>query len=65
MEREKYSSTNLRVEMMSIVTVGKILAKNVFAVHGVETTGKSFRFICWTGCLNDRKRGYVQSTTAC
>jgi hypothetical protein len=40
MEREIFSSTHLRVEIMAIVTVGIDLAQNVFAVHGVDETGK-------------------------
>ena len=40
MERSKFSSTHLRGEIMAIVTVGIDLAKNVFAVHGVDETGK-------------------------
>jgi transposase len=35
MERQNFSSTHLRGEIMTIVTVGIDLAKNVFAVHGV------------------------------
>jgi transposase len=40
MERSNFSSTHLRGEIMAIVTVGIDLAKNVFAVHGVDATGK-------------------------
>jgi transposase len=40
MERSNFSSTHLRGEIMAIVTVGIDLAKNVFAVHGVDETGK-------------------------
>lgn len=35
-----FSSTCPRGEIMTIVTVGIDLAKNVFAVHGVNATGK-------------------------
>jgi hypothetical protein len=38
-----FSSTHsclLEAEIIIIVTVGIDLAKNVFAVHGVDTTGK-------------------------
>jgi transposase len=41
MERQNFSSTHLRGEIMAIVTVGIDLAKNVFAVHGVDETGKA------------------------
>jgi transposase len=40
MERSNFSSTHLEGEIMAIVTVGIDLAKNVFAVHGVDETGK-------------------------
>ena len=40
MERWYFSSTYLRGEIMAIVTVGIDLAKNVFAVHCVDETGK-------------------------
>jgi transposase len=40
MERQNFSSTHLRGEIMAIVTVGIDLAKNVFAVHGVDEAGK-------------------------
>jgi transposase len=40
MERQNLSSTHLRGEIMAIVTVGIDLAKNVFAVHGVDEAGK-------------------------
>jgi transposase len=40
MERQNFSSTHLRGEIMAIVTVGIDLAKNVFAVHGVDESGK-------------------------
>jgi len=40
MERQIFSSTHLRREIMAIVTVGIDLAKNVFAVHGVDEAGK-------------------------
>jgi transposase len=40
MERQIFSSTHLRGEIMAIVTVGIDLAKNVFAVHGVDEAGK-------------------------
>ena len=41
MERSNFSSTHLEGEIMAIVTVGIDLAKNVFAVHGVDESGKS------------------------
>jgi transposase len=40
MERSNFSSTHLEGEIMAIVTVGIDLAKNIFAVHGVDETGK-------------------------
>ena len=43
MERSNFSSTHLfygRGSLMAIVTVGIDLAKNVFAVHGVDEAGK-------------------------
>ena len=40
MERFNCSSTHLRGEVMAIVTIGIDLAKNVFAVHGVNEAGK-------------------------
>ena len=40
MERSNFSSTHLEGEIMTIVTVGIDLAKNVFAVHGVNESGK-------------------------
>jgi hypothetical protein len=40
MERSNFSSTHLRGEIMAIVTGGIDLAKNVFAMHGVDETGK-------------------------
>jgi transposase len=40
MERQNFSSTHLEGEIMAIVTVGIDLAKNVFAVHGVDESGK-------------------------
>jgi transposase len=40
MERRIFSSTHLKGEIVAIVTVGINLTKNVFAVHGVDTTGK-------------------------
>jgi transposase len=40
MERQIFSSTHLRGEIVAIVTVGIDLAKNVFAVHGMDETGK-------------------------
>ena len=42
MERQICSSTHLFLEreVMAIVTVGIDLAKKVFAVHGVDETGK-------------------------
>lgn len=40
MERSNFSSTHLEGEIMTIMTIGIDLAKNVFAVHGVDTTGK-------------------------
>src|SRR5665647_2322268 len=40
MERLIFSSTYSRGEIMTIVTVGIDLAKNVFAVHGVDEAGK-------------------------
>jgi transposase len=40
MEKSNFSSTHLRGEILAIVTVGIDLAKNVFAVHGVDATGK-------------------------
>ena len=40
MERQIFSSTHLRGEITAIVTVGIDLAKNVFAVHGVDEFGK-------------------------
>jgi hypothetical protein len=39
MERSKFSSTHLEGEIKTIVTVGIDLAKNVFAVHGVDEPG--------------------------
>jgi hypothetical protein len=36
-----FSSTHWRGEIMAIVTVGIDLAKNVFAVHGVDETGQA------------------------
>jgi hypothetical protein len=39
MERQNFSSTHLRGEIMAIVTVGIDLAKSVFAVHGVDEAG--------------------------
>jgi transposase len=50
MERSTFSSTHLEGESMAIVTVGVDLAKNVFAVHGVDETGKPAlvsRFVVW------------------
>jgi transposase len=41
MERSNFSSTHLKGEIMTIVTVGIDLAKNVFAVHGVDEAGKA------------------------
>lgn len=41
MERSNFSSTHLRGEIRGIVTVGIDLAKTVFAVHGVDETGKA------------------------
>lgn len=35
-----FSSTHLKGEIMAIVTVGIDLARNVFAVHGVDESGK-------------------------
>ena len=40
MERSNFSSTRLEGEIMANVTVGIDLVKNVFAVHGVDETGK-------------------------
>ena len=40
MERQNFSSTHLRWEIMAIVTIRIDLAKNVFAVHGVDATGE-------------------------
>jgi len=40
MERQNFSSTHLRREIVAIVTVGIDLAKNVFANHGVDESGK-------------------------
>jgi transposase len=40
MEKSNFSSTHLEGEIMAIVTVGIDLAKNVFAVHGVDECGK-------------------------
>ena len=40
MERSNFSSTHLRGEITTIVTVGIDLEKNVFALHGVDETGK-------------------------
>ena len=39
MERQIFSSTYSRGEIMTIVAVGIDLAKNVFAVHGVDEAG--------------------------
>jgi hypothetical protein len=41
MERSNFLSTHLEGEIMAIVTVGVDLAKNVFAVHGVDESGKA------------------------
>jgi hypothetical protein len=41
MERRIFSSTHLKGEIVVIVTVGINLTKNVFAVHGVDATGKT------------------------
>ena len=40
MERAEFSSTHLEGEIVAIVPVGIDLAKNVFAAHGVDETGK-------------------------
>ena len=40
MERSNFLSTHLEGEIITIVTVGIDLAKNVRAVHGVDETGK-------------------------
>ena len=40
MERSNFLSTHLEGEIITIVTVGIDLAKNVFAVHGVDESGK-------------------------
>ena len=40
MEMSNFSSTCPRREITAIVTVGIDLAKNVFALHGVDETGK-------------------------
>jgi transposase len=40
MERSNFSSTHLKGEIMAIVTIGIDLAKNVFAVHGINEAGK-------------------------
>jgi hypothetical protein len=40
MEKSNFSSTHVEGEIMAIVTVGIDLAKNVFAVHGVDESGK-------------------------
>ncbi|GAB3436137.1 hypothetical protein GCM10027395_29700 [Giesbergeria sinuosa] len=40
MERFNCSSTDLRGEVMAILTIGIDIAKNVFAVHGVNEAGK-------------------------
>jgi len=40
MERQNFSSTNSRGEIMAIVNVGIDLAKDDFAVHGVDESGK-------------------------
>ena len=41
MERSNFSSTYLEREVMAIITIGIDLAKNVFAVHGVDEALKS------------------------
>ena len=40
METSNFSLTHLEEEIMAIITMGIDLAKNVFAVHGVDETGK-------------------------
>ena len=41
MERSNISLIRLEREIMAIMTMGIDLAKNGFAAHGVNTTGKS------------------------
>jgi hypothetical protein len=41
MERSNFSSSHLEGEIIAIVTVGIDLAKNVFAVHGIDESGKA------------------------
>jgi hypothetical protein len=41
MERRIFSSIHLKGEIVAIVTVGINLTKNVFAVYGVDATGKT------------------------
>ena len=40
METSNFSLTHLEEEIMAIITMGIDLAKNIFAVHGVDDTGK-------------------------
>ena len=40
MERSNFLSTHLEGEIITMVTVGIDLAKNVFAVHGAHESGK-------------------------
>ena len=40
METSNFSLTHLEEEIMAIITMGIDLAKNVFAFHGVDETGK-------------------------
>jgi transposase len=45
MERTNFSSTHLEGEITAIVTVGIDLAKNVFAVHGVDESGLTIKHV--------------------
>jgi transposase len=40
MERSNFSLTHQEGEIMAIITMGSDLAKNAFAVHRVDETGK-------------------------